>query len=119
MIEETIKNLLPSTLPVVVGDLPSTNSDVVGLILYDGSFNVEFFVQTDPATIYRPVLKVVVRNQDYEVGRTWVDTIKETLHRHTDADILSCFLVGYPQYLGRDTLKLHNFQLTFQLQLKE
>lgn len=116
MVEKRIYNLLPSTLPKVIGDLPSTASNAVAIILYNGASNLEYF-QFD--TVYKPVLKIVVRNHSYEEAQQQIDDIKDTLHKYSDDFFLSIFMQGYPMYLGRGEQKLHEFQIVFNIQVKE
>lgn len=118
MTEEKLQGLLPATLPVTIGDLPPVRTNSICIIMYDGGFNAEYFGK-DPATIYQPVAKIVVRNSSYEEGRAWVDLVREALHRHTDDYFLSIVQAGTPLYLGRDSDKLNEFQVTFNIQLRE
>lgn len=116
MVEEHIYNLLPATLPKVVGDLPATASNAVAIMLYNGVENLEYF-QCD--TIYKPVVKIVVRNASYEAAQQQILDIRNTLHKHSDDVLLSVYMQGYPIYLGKDSQKLHEFQVVFNIQVKE
>lgn len=116
MIEQHIFNLLPESLPKVIGDLPATSTNAVAIILYNGSANLEYF-QCD--TLYQPIVKIVVRNSSYEQAQQQVLDIKQVLHKHTDSVFLSVFMQGYPMYLGRDDQKMHEFQIVFTIQVKE
>lgn len=126
MIEDLILGLFPAELvPVAtIGDLPGTQHDEVCIMLYDGVANTEYFGGKQDSTVYQPIVKVVVRNQSYETAKQWINLVQEALHRYTDADsenggpILSIFMVGSPMYLGRSTYKLHEFQVTFNIQMK-
>lgn len=127
MIEDLILGLLPAELVpfATIGDLPGTQRDEVCIMLYDGVANTEYFGGKSGSTVFQPIAKIVVRNQSYETAKQWVDLVQETLHRYTDASseiggpILSIFMVGSPKYLGRGTYKLHEFQVTFNIQMKE
>jgi hypothetical protein len=116
MVEQRIYNLLPSSLPKTVGDLPSTPTNAVAIILYNGSENLEYF---QCGTVYKPVLKIVVRNSSYEEAQQQILDIRTALHKHSDDFFLSIFMQGYPIYLGRDAQKLHEFQVVFNIQVKE
>ena len=116
MVEQHIYDLLPASFPKVIGDLPGGNSNAVAIMLYDGAGNEEYF---STGTIYRPVIKIVVRNQSYEEAHNQIQQIKDTLHRHTDEYFLSILLAGYPLYLGKGEQKLHEFQIVFNIQTKE
>lgn len=116
MLEQLIYDLLPDHLPKTIGDLPSTNTNAVAIILFNGAANLEYF-QYD--TTYRPVLKIVVRNNSYEAAQQQISDVRNALHRHSDDNFQSIFMQGYPVYLGRDEQKLHEFQVVFNLQVKE
>ena len=116
MVEQRIYDLLPSELPKVIGDLPATATDAVAILLFNGVANLEYF-QFD--TVYQPVVKLVVRNRSYEVAQQQILDIKGALHKHSDDFFLSIYMQGYPVYLGRDEQKLHEFQIVFNVQIKE
>lgn len=124
MVEDYILGCLPPELfPfATVGDLPGTQKNEICLMLYDGATNIEYFGQRHESTVYQPIIKFVVRNNSYEQGKGWVEQIKYALHRYSDAGagvegpILSILLVGAPMYLGRNPQKMHEFQLTFNVQ---
>lgn len=115
-LEQRIYNLLPSDLPKVIGELPGTREDAVAIVLFNGSGNDEYF---GFQTVYRPIVKIIVRNRNYEFAKQQVETVKSTLHKHSDDYFLSILLQGYPLYLGKSEQKLHEFQLTFNIQTKE
>ena len=119
MLEDKVLGLLPSTIPAIIGDLPGTTQDIVCIMLYDGNYNTEYFGKVNDSTIYQPVVKIVVRSADYQKGSQWVKQIKDALHRHTDQYFLSILLVGSAMYLGKSDQKLHEFQETFKIQVKE
>lgn len=116
MIADLIYDLLPSTLPKYVGDLPSGADNAVAVVEYDGYTNTEYF---GTGTVFQPILKVVVRNSSYSEGQQWCDEIKKVLHRHTDETLLSVLLVNSFMYLGRGETKLHEFQGVFKTIIKE
>lgn len=116
MIEQHVKDLLPADLPVYLGDLPSGVINAIGIVLFNGAYNSEYFAF---GTVFKPVVKIVIRNQSYATARQWAETIKATLHRHTDDFFISILMRGYPMYLGKDEQKLHNFQVTFNIEVKE
>lgn len=116
MIEQKIKALMPPGIPSVIGDLPGTSSNLVGIRLFDGGANDEYF-GTD--TIFHPVVKFVARHESYETMRAWIDAIKKTYHQYSDDYFMGIHLVGYPMYLGRGEQKLHEMQITFRINIKE
>lgn len=116
MVEKKVKDLLPASIPVVIGDLPGGTSDIVALQLFDGAANEHYFKH---GTVFRPVIKVVVRNHSYEQANVWIQTIKQILNEHSDNYFLSILLSGYPMYLGKNEQKLHEFQVVFNIRVKE
>lgn len=119
MIAEKIYDLLPADWPKVIGDLPATASDAVGIMEYDGATSTEYFGAKDTSSVLCPILKIVSRSTSYEEGQTRMNTAKEVLHRYHDETFLSILLVSAPMYLGRTAEKLHEFQVTFRTQVKE
>ena len=128
MVAEKIHDLLPQEWPLVIGDLPSTADVVVGIVEYDGDVSTEYFGGSDRTprsqvskSIFYPIVKIVIRHDTYSVGQAWAEEIQETLHRYHDdsSGILSCLMVGTPIYLGRNEQKLHEFQVTFNISVKE
>ena len=130
MVAEKIHDLLPQDWPVVIGDLPSTVNTVVGIIEYDGVGSTEYFGTSDKmakrsettgVSIFHPIIKVVIRHTSYSEGQEWADEVKDTLHRYHNEDmgILSILMAGTPMYLGRNEQKLHEFQVTFNITVKE
>lgn len=118
MIAEAVKDLLDKSLPIVIGDLPATNQNIIGIVEYDGDTSTEYF-GTSNNSISNPIIKVVARHSDYEIGDQWIKQIKDALHRYHDDFFLSILTVGSPSYLGRSAEKLHEFQTIFKTQVKE
>lgn len=120
MIADDVKALLPSTWPVTVGDLPSPNVESVCIIEFDGYYNTQYFGRGPGSMIGHPLIKIVGRSKSYTQGEAWMDEAKALLNRYqSDGEILSITLVGTPTYLGRNSQKFHEFQITFQVQVKE
>ena len=123
MIAEKLYDLLPAEWPKVIGDLPATSQEVVGIVEYDGCVNLTkgAIVCADRVTTVSlaPIVKVVIRSLVYEQGQLWANAVKSTLHRYHDDTMLSVLLVGAPIYIGRTTEKLHEFQVTFKIKVKE
>ena len=114
MIAERVYELLPTEWPLVIGDLPSTNNVVVGIMEYGGATSTEYFGDKDGSSIYGPIVKIVIRHTSYATGQQWATQIRDTLHRYHDDSILSILLVGAAIYLGRSPEKLHEFQVTLR-----
>lgn len=119
MIAERLYDLLPSEWPKVIGDLPSTREEVVGVIEYDGATSTEYFGPQTGSSILNPIVKIVFRTKEYEIGRQWADVSKNILHRYHDDFIMSILMVNNPIYIGRTEEKLHEFQVIFKTQIKE
>ena len=121
MIASQVKQLLPSEWPLTIGDLPSPNVEAVCLIEFDGYFNTQYFGMKFGTLVTQPLIKIVGRSQSYETGEHWMDECKRLLNRyHSDeGEIMSITMVGTPTYLGRNSQKFHEFQITFQVQVKE
>lgn len=117
-VEERVLQLIPENIPATIGDLPSTRANSVSIMMYDGNFNTEYFGGRQGSTLYQPIVKLVIRHESYEQAKGWVDAVKEALHRYTDDTFKSILLVGSPLYLGKSALKLHEFQLTFNLTIQ-
>ena len=120
MVAEKIHNLLPQEWPLVIGDLPSTNEVAVGIMEYDGATSTEYFGEVNKS-LFNPIVKIVIRHTSYSLGQSWADEVKNTLHRYHNEDIgiLSTLMIGIPMYLGRNEQKLHEFQVTFNISIKE
>lgn len=118
MVEQHIKALLPESVSkfAYIGELPGSPQDVIAILLFNGASNAEYFACE---TVCTPVVKIVVRNQSYEQAQQQIEVIKKTLHKHHDDYFMSIHMQGYPMYLGKDVQKLHEFQVTFTIQVKE
>ena len=116
MIAEDVKALLPSDWPITIGDLPSPNVEAVGIIEFDGYYNTQYFGRGPGTMIGQPLVKIVGRSASYRTGEHWMDEAKRLLNRYRgedDEEILSITMVGTPTYLGRNSQKFHEFQVTF------
>ena len=120
MVAEKIYNLLPQDWPLVIGDLPATSDVVVGIMEYDGATSTEYFGAASKS-LFKPIVKIVIRHDSYPTGQAWSDEVQNVLHRYHNEDIgiQSCLMVGTPIYLGRNAQKLHEFQVTFNITVKE
>lgn len=122
MVASKVKDLLPSNWPITVGDLPAANVEAVGIIEFDGYFNTMYLGMPQNAAVLQPLVKIVARSQSYAQGELWMDQAKEYLNGYVDpwqGDIMSIVMVGTPTYLGRNEQKLHEFQVVFQVLVKE
>ena len=120
MVAEKIYDLLPQTWPLCIGDLPSTQDVVVGIMEYDGATSTEYF-GVDNSSMFNPIVKIVIRHSSYPEGQSCAEEVKNILHRYHNKDIgiYSCVMAGNPIYLGRNEQKLHEFQITFNISVKE
>jgi hypothetical protein len=120
MIADQIRQILSEAgLPAYTGDLPGNPDNVVAVLEYDSNVSTEYFGTQDSASILNPYVKVIIRSTKYKDGEEWADQVKKTLHKYHDDTLMSVFMVGSPMYLGRSAAKLHEFQVTFQIQVKE
>lgn len=119
MIAEHIYSLLPPEWPLIIGDLPTTNTNYVGILEYDGATSTEYFGPKDTSSIYAPIIKIAIRNTSYSEGQEWAQTVKRILHKYHDDYLISVLLVGSPMYLGKNVEKFHEFQIVFRTQVKE
>ena len=122
MIADNIKALLPSDWPITIGDVPSPNVEALGIIEFDGYYNTQYFGRGPGTMIGQPLVKIVGRSASYQTGEFWMEETKRLLNRFSGEDgdeILSITMVGTPSYLGRNNQKFHEFQVTFQVQVKE
>lgn len=118
MVEQHIKALFPEELKdiTVIGELPSAPQNVIAIMLYSGAGNAEYFAF---GTVCKPVIKIVLRNQSYAQAQQYIEDIKQVLHRYHDDYFISILMQGYPMYLGKDDQKLHEFQIVFNIKIKE
>lgn len=122
MVADKVKALLPSDWPLTVGDLPSPNVEAVCIIEFDGYYNTQYFGRGPGTLIGQPLVKIVGRTASYQTGEFWMEEAKRRLNRYIgedDDEILSITMVGTPSYLGRNSQKFHEFQVTFQVKVKE
>lgn len=87
---------------------------------YDGATSTEYFGATNKS-LFNPIVKIVIRHKSYLMGQEWSEEVKNKLHRfhNEDIGILSILMAGTPMYLGRNEQKLHEFQVTFNISIKE
>ena len=120
MVADKIYDLLPQEWPLTIGDLPSAADTAVSIVEYDGATSTEYFGVSNES-LFNPIIKIVIRHTSYPEGQTWAEKVKDTLHRYHNKDIgiLSILMAGTPMYLGRNEQKLHEFQVTFNISIKE
>lgn len=112
--------------PKFIGELPSLSDVGCGIVLLDGAYTLEYFAPPEAApslegeaTLFRPLVRFMVRTKTYPEGADWCEKIKDLMHRYTDDFIISSIFRGSIMYLGRSAEKLHEFQLTFSTIVKE
>lgn len=113
--------------PRFIGELPSLSDVGCGIVLLDGISSLEYFAPrasgvTTPQegeSLFRPIIRFMIRTKTYPEGAEWAELIKDALHRYTDDTLLQCMFQGAILYLGRSPEKLHEFQLTFLTIVKE
>lgn len=119
MVADYLYDLVSREIRPVIGELPATAEVATAIIEYDGAASIEYFGGQTGNSILKPVVKFVVRHSSYATGKQWIEQLKEQFHRYHDDTLMSVVLVGSPMYLGRGDTKLHEFQVTFQVQVKE
>lgn len=102
--------------PLTIGELPSSTTAGCGMVLVDGIDPLGYF---GSSSMYRPLLRFLIRSSTYPEGMGWADVIKNVLHQYHDDVIKSCIMRGSILSLGKTTENLHEFQLTFSIILKE
>lgn len=112
-------NLIPSEVsPRFIGDLPSVTSEGTTCLIYSSNSNTQYLGMTK--ALYRPLAKFVTRMKKYVDGETIMDTISKTLREFSGGSgIIGINQVGSPIYLGRNSEKLHEFQVTFEIITEE
>ena len=118
-IYDILKAGVGATWPLTIGVLPATRDISVCITEYDGVGSTEYFGATPGSSVLAPIIKCIVRHSSYETGQGWTDAIKSALHRYHDENLMSVLLIGAPMYLGLSEEKLHEFQVTFQINIKE
>lgn len=120
MVAEYIQDILQaSEIPATIGELPSTRNNACAINEYASGVSTEYFGDRTGSSIFNPIAKVVVRNQSYLDGMTLIERVSAILHRYSDDTLLSVLLVGSALYLGKNTDQMHEFQATFNIQVKE
>ena len=113
MIAEQIKNLLPAEIHdrVTIGELPTDIDSGIALVESGGPHGT-YFAHDRMDT---PVLKVVVRDNDYRRGYVMIKLCKDILASRADAQTLGIVLVNDIMYFGRDDKRRNMWQLTFKI----
>lgn len=103
---------------VYIGDAPSLQLNCVALRPVDGYPSSRYFGK---GLMSEPLIEVIVRNNDYQVGQEIYNKVNKTLDKFSDESngILSCFLTGSPGYLGRDTEGFSEWHMIFHVTVKE
>lgn len=117
---EYLWNLIPSSVkPRFVGDIPSQSDEGVALSLYGTDTITRYF--GTPITIHDQLVQCKIRTKKYEKGTKFMHQITESLDKyHNEEDgILAVLLLDGDNDLGVNEEKLHEFQLTFKILVKE
>lgn len=117
---ETLRNEIVALgiTNAVIGDLPSLELDCVAISPRTGYPNTYYF---GSPTTGEPLLVVVVRNKDYQIGQDWYNKIQKKLDKYSNESvgILSSILTGSPGYLGRDSTGFNEWNMIFHISLVE
>lgn len=108
----------PEVQPRFIGDLPSITTEGTTCLIYSSNASTQFFGMKN--ALYRPVAKFVSRVRRYPDGEEIMTKISDSLKKYTgDDEIAGINQIGSPIYLGRNTEKLHEFQVTFEIIVRE
>ena len=117
---EYLWNLIPSSVkPRFVGDIPSQSDEGVALSLSGTEGITRFFGSN--ISLIEQMVQCNIRTEKYEKGTKFMQQIIESLDKyHNEQDgILSVLLSDGDNDLGVNEEKLHEFQLTFKILVKE
>ena len=108
----------PKIEPRFIGDLPAVATEGTTCLVYSSNASTQFFGMN--TSIYRPLAKFVTRTSKYTEGVETMDLISKSLRDYVGDDVvIGVNQVGSPIYLGRNSEKLHEFQITFEILTKE
>lgn len=106
--------------PHFVGDLPGQTEEGCGMIMLPGDASVEYFSSpTSPVSMFKPLVRFIIRTKTYQKGADWCQAIHQNLHRYHDDQLEQVLSVGAIMALGRTPEKLYEFQMTFRTTLQE
>ena len=119
MVAEYLQDALALDSPCVIGQLPAQPRNITAIMEYTSGPSTEYFGGAVVTRIAVPIVKFICRNESYATGQAIVEDIRVQLDRLQTEQLLSVFPVGSPMYLGRGQEGLHEFQVTFKVQIKE
>lgn len=112
--EELIKLIPPEVQPTFVGEVPSQSTEGVALCPKDAEISYYFFGQE--SFIHVPYIECNIRTKTYKLGEDYAYKVMDAIDGYTDGNtVLGVRTSSYPDYLGKNEDKLHEFQLTFKV----
>lgn len=99
---------------VVIGSLPSLETNAVAIRPVDGYRSTFYFGQ---ASTDEPLVEVIIRNKDYASGQALYMALKDGMNqlRNEEAGVDSCILTGSPGHLGSDQTGWHEWHMLFHI----
>jgi|LSQX01.2.fsa_nt_gb hypothetical protein len=116
-IAEVVQGLLSSEAKVVVGDFPSLDAEGISVKLGEGEEATRYLGMT--TTINRPYIIVVARSESYSTAKQWLASCRAILDGYRSDNILGILVTTPTIYIGRDDQKMHDFQVTYKIMIKE
>lgn len=116
---EKLAELIPPEVnPVFIGEIPSQSDEGVALAPTDLETRYWFLGQEE--SIVTPYIQCSIRTKEYLKGENFSDILLKVLNGTIeDENLLGIRPITYTNYLGKNEDKLHEFQLTFKVILKE
>lgn len=108
-----------STLPIFIGDLPSLSDKGLAIRMVEGNPSTTYFGMSNLNYLHNPMVVLVCRVGEYDTGSTLMQSLQEMFDGYHDRNFSGINVIGKPFYLGRTTEKMHEFQLTLSILLKE
>lgn len=117
-VAEIVRGLVAGVVPKsFVGDFASLDAEGVSIKLDAGEETVSHFGGAT-THIYRPFVTLTIRSSSYATAGSWLASIRAVLEGYNDGSV-GLFSLAPPAYLGRDDLKMHEFQVTYKALIKE
>lgn len=114
---EYLQSIISGIANVYVGSLPALDLSGIAVQLYNGGTSKQFFGGSE-SLFYINVL-VHFRSHSYSETASWCDRVQGMLHGYNKDNVLGAQLVGGSIYLGTTIEKLHEFQQTYRMIIKE
>ena len=100
---------------VYIGSWPPHAPNAIAIRLWDGQ-NQEYFGQR---TIFVPTVLFLIRHEEYAPAMGWCKFIKSKFHQYRSDEIAQMSMRGDILHLGRNAERLHEFQMMFNIMVRE